>query len=254
MRAGTVARSRRARNNQDVRGASLAVLFFASVSVGCGGTPDAPSPPAARPVFTTVEGGAPRVPGDPTVGTTSCAQPPQCPTALPAAGSCCSAPGLTCLYPNGDPYATPAAVCIDDSSHPPFWQETLRVDRNRCTPGDASGAGPVGVDAGTFGVDAGAACEARPEAPCQSYGFDTPQVLLDGDLQRLVSECGGLPDESTVQVDFADGCATAILAEVSGPPSHGEAIAACLAPKLAATRFACAVGLSCAIVSQSTVQ
>jgi hypothetical protein len=85
-------------------------------------------------------------------------------------------------------------------------------------------------------------------------GLETPQTLLDAELVRVIEQCGGLPEESTVQVDFSDGCATAILAEVSGPPPRDEALVACLWPKLSATRFACAIGLACGIVSLSTLQ
>jgi hypothetical protein len=68
-----------------------------------------------------------------------------CPLTMPKAGSCCPVVCTACYYPGDSDTFRDLALCIDDSSHPPFWQQTLVIDREVCElPTDAITLGSAG--------------------------------------------------------------------------------------------------------------
>jgi hypothetical protein len=79
----------------------------------------------------------------------------------------------------------------------------------------------------------------------------TPQLLLDGELEALVAQCGDLPNESGIEVEYADSCPTKIVPNLSAPrPSLID----CMANALSSVRSGCAIGLDCASVERSTLR
>jgi hypothetical protein len=136
----------------------------------------------------------------------------------------------------------PAASCIDDSVHPPYWGQTAVLDRLLCT---FSGiVSPLGVGA--------VACSERKVEPCGAHDLSTPQMLLQSQFSTIVDGCGGLPDESTLQVEFQGGCATRLSASLSGATDQADLLS-CVGKALDALQFACADDLDCASVKRSTL-
>jgi hypothetical protein len=164
-----------------------------------------------------------------------------CPTSIPDAGSCCAQVGQSCPYP-GDTVSHPVALCIDDSVHAPYWGQTDMLDRLVCT---FSGmVSPLGMGAG--------ACSERKVEPCGARDLLTPQTLLQSQFSAIVDGCGGLTDESSLQVEFRGGCATRLSASLSGAADHADMLS-CVGKALDALHFACADDLDCARVHHSTL-
>jgi hypothetical protein len=168
-----------------------------------------------------------------------------CPGALPQASTCCSPEGLVCTYPaqNVPDYAAshPYAQCTaitTPTGDVPVWETGIAVDRNLCQPPSA--------DAGFSALedDAGTECAARPIVACDPASPQTAQELLNAQVQQLVDSCGFLECAKGVQVDFQDGCAVDMGFSPYSYPS--PSFSACVGAGLAASRFACADGLSCA--------
>jgi hypothetical protein len=124
-------------------------------------------------------------------------------------------------------------VCRAASPFAPSWQRGVIDDRILCLggPGDAGTSLPG---------DAGVPCEARPEVACGPPGPGA-QSALDAQLSMLVKLCGNVPEDRSVSVYFADGCATNVVAGWAG----SEGFEACLATELSAVRWPCALGLFC---------
>ena len=78
------------------------------------------------------------------------------------------------------------------------------------------------------------------------------QTLLQSQFSTLIDGCGGLPDESSLEVEFQGGCATRLSASISGPPDHADLLG-CVGKALDALHFACADDLDCASVKRSTL-
>jgi hypothetical protein len=171
-------------------------------------------------------------------------EPTQCPELMPTGGTCCSEPGMACFYPGDDDSYRKLGLCFDDPQHPPYWQETLVLDRMLCQ--EASDAIEIGSDA--------LACSERETVPCDPQGIVTPQELLDGQFDDLVVQCGGLPNESSLEVEFTDGCATGLVASISGPVDDSAPLRSCIEQALDKVHFACADGLDCAGTGRSTLK
>lgn len=184
-----------------------------------------------------------------------------CPLTMPAAGSCCPMVGTACYYPGDNDTYRDLALCIDDSNHPPFWQQTLVVDHVACNlPTDAIPLGSAGAPAcAARETKLCTACNCAPsDAVCAkrcggSSGITTPQWELDVDLSELADSCGGLPNESGFQVAFANGCATALAAWMPGPPGTFDGLLQCIEQALDRLHFECADGLACGAISRSTL-
>ena len=167
-----------------------------------------------------------------------------CPASIPDAGSCCAQVGLSCPYP-GDTAGHPLALCIDDSVHAPYWGQTAVLDRLVC---NLTGVlSPLGVGVGV------AACSRRKVEPCGARDPSTPQTLLQSQFSTVVDTCGGLPDESTLEVEFQGGCGTRLSASISGLGDHADLLG-CVGKALDALHFACADDLDCASVVRSTLR
>jgi hypothetical protein len=213
-------------------------------SIGDGGNADAAS----------VYGVCPKGSAPPSTG-------PGCPASMPEAGSCCAVAGTACLYPASDDTVRDLALCIDDSVHAPFWQQTFVLDRESCastTNAIALGSAPA------------PACAERKTQPCLACncppsdslclarcsipsGLTTPQMQLNGDFADLVQSCGDLPSECSLQVNFTNGCATSLLAGMPGPPGGYDVLLGCIERALDSVHFECADSLECAVVSLSTL-
>jgi hypothetical protein len=179
-----------------------------------------------------------------------------CPSSLPASGSCCSQQGLVCDYlemDGGPGYGTTHtyARCSQPHSSPDgavgtWWSTGTAVDRDWC--GATTDAGQL-LDPG----DAGA-CAERPLVPCDLVATQTPQEALNWMLSELAGACGFSPCTLALQVDFVDGCATDVTFEPTvfavgdGGLAVGDELAQCLSAGLTPSRWACAGGLSCAVV------
>jgi hypothetical protein len=137
----------------------------------------------------------------------------------------------------------PAALCVDDSVHALYWGQTAVLDRLVCT-----FSGTVS----TLGMGAGA-CSQRKTEPCATHDLLTPQTLLQSQFFTIVDGCGGLPDESSLQVELRGGCATRLSASLSGPTDHADMLS-CVGKALDALHFACADDLDCASVERSTLR
>ena len=171
-------------------------------------------------------------------------EPAHCPELMPTGGSCYSQPGMACFYPGDDTSYRKLGLCVDDPQHPPFWQETFVLDRMVC---ESNGkAVELGRDAG--------ACSERETVPCDPQGITSPQELLNAQFDQLVArECGELPNESSLEVEFVDGCASGLVAAISGPTDGSAPLVACIERALDVVHFACADGLDCAATERSTL-
>lgn len=185
-----------------------------------------------------------------------------CPQVMPEAGSCCAVHGLACFYPGDDTTYRRLAVCVDDSNHPLFWMQTLVIDRVLC----AAMVSPI-----QLGSTGAPACAARETIPCHACncapgdsicvarcghpsGTRTPQMELAEELDSLIVQtCGELPNESSVQVRFANGCATALDAQMPGPPGTFATLVSCIGEALDRVHFECADSLECAGTGRSTL-
>jgi hypothetical protein len=167
----------------------------------------------------------------------------KCPIAIPAAGSCCGLPGLACPYPNGDDLSTPFSICFEDPQHPPYWQITSRLDKRIC-----SRANEAGI---LLELDGGSACSDRPASSCAPDGVNSAQTLLDGELDAIVTRCGGIPNESLIEVEYSDGCPTKVVPHLSVPT---PSLTTCIIAALSSLRSGCAIGLTCAYVERTTLQ
>jgi hypothetical protein len=136
----------------------------------------------------------------------------------------------------------PVALCVDDSVHASYWGQTAVLDRLVCT--FSGTVSPLGVGAG--------ACSERKVEPCGAHDPITPQTLLQSQFFAIVDGCGGLPDESILQVEFRGGCATRLSASVPGAADHADMLS-CVGKALDALHFACADDLDCASVERSTL-
>ncbi len=185
-----------------------------------------------------------------------------CSITMPEAGSCCPVPGTACYYPGDNDTYRKLALCIDDSNHPPFWQQTFVVDRDVCNLPTAA------IALGSTGAPTCAERETKPCAACNcapsdsvcamrcgaSSSITTPQEELDlVDLSELVDSCGGLPNESSIQVTFANGCATALAASMPGPPGTLDVLLECIEQSLDRVHFECADSLECGGTGRSTL-
>ncbi len=185
---------------------------------------------------------------------------PDCPPTIPEAGSCCPVVGMVCFYPGSNETYRDVARCFDDSLHAPYWQQTVALDRLLCdrkTDALELGAGALACE--ERGTKECNACNCAPsDSVCamrcgSSSGLVTPQEQLNGDLDDLIRSCGGLPNESTIQVIFTDGCATALAASLPGPPGTYDALRECIEQALDEVHFECADSLECAEVVYSTL-
>jgi hypothetical protein len=184
-----------------------------------------------------------------------------CPVTIPEGGSCCPVPGTACFYPGDNDTYRNLALCIDDPNHPPYWQQTLVVDRDVCDPATAL------IPLGATGAPACAERQNKPCAACNcapadsvcakrcgtSSGITTPQDELNLDLSQLTDSCGGLPNESSIQVIFVNGCATAVAASLPGPPGTFDDLIACIKQSLDRVHFECADSLECGGTGRSTL-
>jgi hypothetical protein len=136
----------------------------------------------------------------------------------------------------------PVAVCVDDSVHAPSWGRTTVLDRLVCT-----FSGTVSI----LGMGGGA-CSERKVEPCGAHDPITPQTLLQSQFSAIVDGCGGLPDESSLQVEFRGGCATRLSASLPGAADYAVMLS-CVGKALDALHFACADDLDCASVERSTL-
>lgn len=149
---------------------------------------------------------------------------PACPAAVPTPGKSCAEQGLECAYPAN------SGVALDDCAAQgagPWWVSTGVLCRYDCAAlGDAGAATAVG----------GAACDSRSTVACDPSAYQTNQMTLDSQLETIVQQCnaGG----HIIWVGFDNGCATRIVGADS-------VVASCLAGKLAAQRFECALHLAC---------
>lgn len=166
----------------------------------------------------------------------------ECPLVEPTPGSCCGALGKLCPYAPKDDFGTPFALCVSDPQHPPFWQQTVRIDRIACSHSQDSG---IVVDA-----DGGTPCADRQPTPCSPQGLQSAQSLLIEELDVAVTACGGIPNESSIEVDYRDGCPIKAIAD--RPPSLMPPVD-CLMAKLSSSRSGCALHLECAVVERSTL-
>ena len=164
-----------------------------------------------------------------------------CPASLPEPGSCCGRVGLSCSYP-GDSTSHVAAVCIDDSVHALFWGQTAVLDQLAC-----SSNAPVTP------LAAGEPCTGRQAEPCMVHDLLTPQGLLNEQFATIVDGCGGLPDESSLEVEFDAGCATELSVQLHGA-TDASPLLGCVENALGVVRFSCADGLACARVERSTLR
>jgi hypothetical protein len=97
-------------------------------------------------------------------------------------------------------------------------------------------------------------CAERPETACSPIGVESTQDALDQQLDDVIMACGSFPTESAFEAAFTDGCATALTASISGPPSSSKtALIDCIGQALDSARFACAQGLECARARRSTL-
>jgi hypothetical protein len=72
----------------------------------------------------------------------------------------------------------------------------------------------------------------------------TPQTLLDQQLGDVIATCGQPPLSGALQVNFSDGCATAVISSFGG--FDYTPFLTCLEQALGGPRFACAIALDCA--------
>jgi hypothetical protein len=136
-----------------------------------------------------------------------------------------------------------AALCIDDSVHALFWGQTAVLDQLACAA--SARVTPLAMT--------GAACSARQTEPCAVHDLITPQELLNEQFATIVDDCGGLPDESSLEAEFEAGCATGLFAQLAGVSNY-SALLGCVEEALAARPFSCANGLGCARVERSTLR
>jgi hypothetical protein len=172
-----------------------------------------------------------------------------CPDTAPRGGTPCVNHQQVCTYAmdGGYPGATKthfAASCSGTTYTAAgacmSWQVSLLVDSISC----------LGDDAGLLvSGDGGTACADLPLVPCTlPHGplNDTPQTAMDDELQSFVQLCGYLPEYSTLEVAFQNGCATGLALHPIGPAPDWDSFAACYWPLVSGVRWECAEGLSCA--------
>jgi hypothetical protein len=121
-----------------------------------------------------------------------------------------------------------------------------------------------------LGGAAAPACAERETKPCDacncppsdsicasrcgtSSGVLTPQMQLTSDFAELIHGCGDLPEQCFLEVDFAAGCATSLIASLPGPTGTYDSLLECIERALDSLHFECADSLECAIVSHSTL-
>ncbi|AKU94984.1 hypothetical protein AKJ09_01648 [Labilithrix luteola] len=150
---------------------------------------------------------------------------------------------MACFYPGDETYRK-LARCIDDPQYGPYWQATYALDRLEC------GLSGNIVKVIELGADA-LACSERETKPCDPQGLVTPQELLNDQFNKLVQKCGGLPNETSLEVRFTDGCATELRERGI---DDDAARLSCIQQALDAVHFACADGLDCAAMEVSTLQ
>jgi hypothetical protein len=97
---------------------------------------------------------------------------------------------------------------------------------------------------------AGAPCATRQTELCAIHDLITPQVLLNEQLAAIVDDCGGLPNESSLEAEFEVGCATGLSVSLGG---DAAGLLGCIEKALAVRHFICADGLRCARVRRSTL-
>ena len=100
---------------------------------------------------------------------------------------------------------------------------------------------------------AGEPCAGRHAEPCPVHDLLTPQGLLNEQFATIVDGCGGLPDESSLEVEFDAGCATGFSAQLHGA-TDASPLLGCVENALGALHFSCADGLACARVERSTLR
>jgi hypothetical protein len=142
----------------------------------------------------------------------------------------------------------------DDANAPPPHGGIVGFDGSSCTrpSADASpGRCPKhAVSSASIDFDGGLACSDRPAAQCGEGGV----CSLVEKFQAQVRMCGGLSNESFLQVDFEDGCATDITVDMGGGVQRSVELVNCLAPMFASVRWDCAPELTCFILNPSTLQ
>jgi hypothetical protein len=152
--------------------------------------------------------------------------PPDCPLAKPLAGSACSTTGLQCAYAK-----TLEGFVLQTCEQ--SWFEVAHWCNHPCTPSASSIPTPQQP-----------ACGALADIPCAGGASATNQERADRTL-REIAACCGVPNETTLVVWIADGCASA----AAGPPD----LVSCMNGLLAGRRLACAKELSCMTSEWSTL-
>lgn len=155
---------------------------------------------------------------------------PQCPADQP--NGACAVAGLQCAYP--ETFGVALADCADQGPGTALWWVSTGVT---CSYDCAALA-----DAGAGTAVGGAACDSRPTVACQPAAYRTNQTTLDAQLEAIAQDCGVGTGEHAIWVGFDHGCATRIVGATN-------AVATCMAGKLATQRFGCALGLACGVAA-----
>jgi len=167
-----------------------------------------------------------------------------CLASLPEAGASCTVVGVSCTYPGdsnelGDWHQT--AVC-ESSGGGQTWQIATHYDRVACTL-EAESTGALDVSD----------CAERSFVQCSMFPGQTQLEALTRAISATTDECGGIPNEGHLQVDFQTGCASKITFESPGPFDEGP-LFTCMTTRLASQRFSCAEAVDCARLDPSTVR
>jgi hypothetical protein len=119
-------------------------------------------------------------------------------------------------------------------------------------PADAPRFDCTKPDAGTQLLSGPTACADRPITACASP--DASPQQLGNQLLQVVEQCGTLPNESTIEVWFDNGCPTDLKADIAGPPDAHDVLRGCVIESLSAARWDCAPNQACAMVVRSTLR
>jgi len=107
-------------------------------------------------------------------------------------------------------------------------------------------------DAGVEPLTGSTPCASRPITPCPAA---LPgQFPLAKQLESVIDQCGGIPDESTIEVWAGGGCVTDWKADISGPFDASADRRDCMRGVLSAARYDCAAAPACASVQRSTLR
>ncbi len=181
-----------------------------------------------------------------------------CPSNLPATESACNSTSLQsagCVFPTDQQLQT-QSVCdcyvntLDNTKPSAYWYCDEQLCKRR---GDSCFLGMTPEQPASAAIQLATSCDARPLTACPAASYVTAQAAMDSIVTDVLEGCGvGFCGFGAIlTVNFEAGCAKSFVLFDGGyqynlvtDPTDG--LAQCVAQKLQAVTYDCALELVCA--------